>query len=102
MTTNEMDSQRALAGYAELISRFVDGRISAQEFESSYLRMFKNEKTRFPVDVFDLLDGLFADVDEYVADPDLRNDAGGLDDEQLRTRARTAYDRLRSIRDNLD
>jgi len=37
---------------------------------------------------------LFADVDDYTADPELRETAGGLDDEQLRTCAREAYRKL--------
>ena len=43
---------------------------------------------------FDVLDGLFADVDEYVSDPTLRATVGGLDGEELRQRAGDAYERL--------
>ncbi|MFD6157575.1 hypothetical protein ACFWF7_36600 [Nocardia sp. NPDC060256] len=37
---------------------------------------------------------MFADVNDYVSDPQLRAEAGGLDDEQLRRRAVATYDRL--------
>ena len=65
---------RMLEGYRNLIRRFVIGEVSADEF--------------------DILDGLFSDVDEYVSDPDLRTSAGGLSGEELRDRARDAYVRL--------
>ncbi|WP_405168068.1 hypothetical protein [Nocardia sp. NBC_01499] len=40
------------------------------------------------------MDSLFADVEDYVSDPQLRAEAGGLGDEQLRQRAVATYDRL--------
>ncbi|RDH75735.1 hypothetical protein DVS77_25010 [Mycolicibacterium moriokaense] len=43
---------------------------------------------------FNVLDELFADVDEYVDDPRLRAAGGGLDEDELRARARHAYVRL--------
>jgi hypothetical protein len=40
------------------------------------------------------MDGLFADVDDYVSDPTLRESTGGISGEELRSRARDAYARL--------
>jgi hypothetical protein len=80
--------------YAPLISSFIDRKISAQEFESRYLKLFKNDQDQIRSREFDILDRLFADVDEYTADPDLRKRAGGLDDEELRTCANEAYRKL--------
>lgn len=82
--------------YKDLISRFINGQISAQEFEDSYLPLFKKDTSQVRSVEFEILDGLFADVDEYVADPELRKRAGGLNDEELRTRAREAYRKLYS------
>ena len=76
--------------YHGLISSFVDGKKAAGEFEAEFLREFKQETVRFGALIFDALDELFADVDAYCADPDLRDD-DDLDEEQLRrsaTRAR--------------
>jgi len=39
--------------------------------------MFENEKNHLPKPEFMALDRLFADVDEYVADPELRARVGG-------------------------
>ncbi len=90
-------ADQALSDYLELIEQFVDGRITAERFEAVFLPKFKTETTHLPDDVFNILDGLFGDVDDYVSDPGLRAEAGGLDDEQLRTCARNAYNELRSI-----
>jgi hypothetical protein len=80
--------------YKELIFGFIDGRISAEEFQNTYLPLFKKDTSQVRSAEFEILDGLFADVDDYTADPELRKRAGGLDDEELRTRAREAYRKL--------
>jgi hypothetical protein len=87
----------ALSAYIELIGRFVAGQLPAAQFEAAFLRMFKNETARLPDDAFQLLDELFADIDDYVSDPELCSAAGGLGDEELRTRAESTLARLRSI-----
>lgn len=83
-----------LAVYEPLIREFVSGALTADQFESAYLSVFKQDHSQIPGPEFEILDGLFADVDDYVADADLRARAGGLDGEQLRERARAVYERL--------
>ena len=83
-----------LEGYRDLIRSFTGGGISADEFETSYLSQFKDDPNQVTGDEFDVLDGLFADVDAYVSDPTLRASAGGISGEELRERARAAYARL--------
>ncbi|MEU0876875.1 colicin immunity domain-containing protein [Nocardia brasiliensis] len=85
---------QGLALYEGILRRFISGETDALTFESEYLTAFKSEKTRFGPLVFDLLDALFADVDDYVSDAQLRAEAGGLDDEELRQRASATYRRL--------
>jgi hypothetical protein len=97
-----MTPDGASAGRAKfkgLISRFINGQIAAEDFQTSYLRMFKNEAD---VDIgaeFDILEELFTDTDDYVMDPELRSYLRGkhpefrkyvqaLDEEELRVRAR--------------
>jgi hypothetical protein len=48
---------------------------------------------------FDILDGLFADVDDYVSDHTVRQSTGGIRGEELRARARDAYARLFDARE---
>lgn len=55
---------------------------------------FKNDQNQVMSEEFEVLDGLFADVDEYVADPQLRTAGGGIDEDELQLRARKAYTRL--------
>ena len=85
---------RMLTNYRELIHRFVIGNISADEFETDYLARFKDDPNQVIGEEFDILDELFADVDDYVSDPALRESAGGISGEELRARARDAYTRL--------
>jgi hypothetical protein len=88
--------------YRELISSFCNGQISAQEFQSSYLKMFKNDQDySLNEDEFDILETLFTDADAYSADPEYREyvhtkypEFPALDDEELRDRAREAYQKL--------
>src|SRR4051794_21311542 len=60
---------RMLETYRDLIRRFVIGDISADEFETDYLVLFKDDPNQVTGEEFDILDGLFADVDDYVSDP---------------------------------
>ena len=81
--------------YKQLISGFINREISAPEFESRYLAMFKNDKNKVGGEKFNVLDRLFADVDAYEADPELRKQVyGGIGDEELLTCAQTAYQKL--------
>lgn len=86
-----------LAGYRSMIKRFIDGESSADEFETEFLSYFKSDTKQTVSNEFDVLDGLFADVDDYVSDPGLRASVGGLDEHQLRQRATTAYHRLYDV-----
>jgi hypothetical protein len=58
--------------------------------------MFEEDPTIRPEPEYQILDGLFADVDAFCADPDLRS-IEDLDEEQLRACARTARGRLRAL-----
>jgi hypothetical protein len=83
-----------LINYRDLIRRFVIGEISADEFETDYLARLKDDPNQVIGEEFDILDELFADVDDYVSGPTLRESTGGISGEELRARARDAYTRL--------
>jgi len=80
--------------YRDIISDFVSGRVSAQDFESAYLRVFKSDKDQVPGREFNVLEKLFFAVDDYVADPELRKKVSGLSDDELRTSAKEAFVQL--------
>lgn len=94
-----------IAKYGCLIYQFINDQISASDFASQYLRMFKAEKNIIGGDGFDVLEYLFTSADGHVADPELhrrilaenpdfRKYGQGLDDEELRADAREAYRQL--------
>jgi hypothetical protein len=88
------DIKQALVPHRELIALFASGAIQADQFEARYLLQYKADSTEWPADLFTILDGLFFDVDDFVSDDKLREQAGGLDASQLRERARDALRRL--------
>ena len=94
MPEGDASVSRMLENYRDLIRRFVIGDISADEFEAEYLTRFKDDPNQVIGEEFDILDELFADVDDYVSDPTLRESTGGISGEELRARARDAYSRL--------
>jgi Bacterial self-protective colicin-like immunity len=85
---------RMVEQYRDLIRRFVIGKTSADEFEADYPARFKDDPNQVIGEEFDILDELFADVDDYLSDPTLRESTGGISSEELGARARDAYTRL--------
>ncbi len=77
----------SVAPYAVLLRLFVDGRMTAAEFELVFLRLYKVDSTPWPSELFGVLDGLFGDVDAYCVDDEVRREVGGLDADELRHRA---------------
>ena len=85
---------RMVSGYEPLLRGFITGTIPGDEFETTFIEYFKSDKAQVRSPELDVINNVFYDVDEYVADPDLRARAGGPGDEWLRERLREAYRRL--------
>lgn len=83
-----------LENYRELLQSFSSGEMTANEFEHQYLTRFKSDCDQVTGAEFDVLDELFADVDDYVEDPQLRAQTGGIGGDELKERARNVYARL--------
>ncbi|MEV4101031.1 colicin immunity domain-containing protein [Nonomuraea sp. NPDC049649] len=88
-----------LYAYFLLLKVFVQGEIDALEFEVIFLRLYKNDPEMWPPEVFEILESLFGVVDEYCSDPHLREEAGGLSDEDLRAAAVSALANLERVID---
>ena len=88
--------EAVVSKYVDLIERFVSGAIDASTFESAYLSMFKNESARLPDLAFSVLDELFADVDAFCADANLREESD-LDENALRSRCLDALRELTAV-----
>lgn len=86
-----------LSSYIRLIDDFIARRMSAPEFEKSYLSALKLENRGLAVPIFDVLQRLFGDADAYVAYPELRTEPEDLDEEQLRECALRARGELREL-----
>lgn len=81
--------------YDELIDGFLDGKISVDEFQSSYLAHFKSEGN-LSDELFEILDEFFGDVDSFTTDQHLLAEQPDfyLDEARLRERARLTASRL--------
>lgn len=88
-----MSTIECLEQYILLITQFIAGDITASQFEVLYLEMFKNESRELPEDIYNILNGLFSDVDAYCGDSELRDD-DDLGDEELLSSARNALKEL--------
>ena len=90
--------KECLREYITLLRDFVAGKIDSAAFETSYLKKFKTEETELPEFAFLTLDQLFADVDAYCGDINLRpSTLDGIGDEELRTSAKRALSQLAQI-----
>lgn len=86
--------------YANLMRDFVSERITAQEFETQYLKKFKGEKRSLDEWTYQILDQVFGHVDAFCGDDLLRKDLESkypgeqLSAEQLRLKVAEALARL--------
>jgi Bacterial self-protective colicin-like immunity len=85
-----------ISAYITLIESFITERILPVEFESKYLKLFKEEKLIPPAPIYVVLNSLFTDVDAFCSDPALRNQFS-IDENELRERARQAYTELKRL-----
>lgn len=81
--------------YVSLIEQFISGVIKFCEFESRYLRLFKEDTCSFADAEYDILNRLFTDLDAYCPHPGLRGE-DDISDGQLVASARSALRQLRA------
>lgn len=92
--------------YGKLLQRFIQGDLSADEFQLRYLDMFKQEGGRLSEPLFELLDRLFGDVDAFCGDPNVLEELEAahpgfyLDESELRRRVVDAAEALRVLERN--
>ncbi|WP_419698990.1 colicin immunity domain-containing protein [Mucilaginibacter sp. NFX135] len=88
--------------YIKLISRFIDKEIDAATFESQFLSIRRNDNYwmsgSFDMEVAQILDTLFLDIDEYASD-DLYevDDKYNIDEKELRRRVNNAKNKLQQL-----
>lgn len=84
----------SIAPYAIMLQQLIDGRVSGDEFEAVFLPFYKRDATIWPAELFDVLDGFFAALDDFQADPVLRGEIGSIGESELRGRAVSTIERL--------
>lgn len=89
-------STTSITNYMDLVKRFLTREIDVGTFEHTYLTMFKNQEGFLPENVFHILDGLFADVDAFCSDAELRGEED-LTEEQLREKCASALKKLQAL-----
>lgn len=72
--------------YIELIESFTNNQINAQQFEKSFLELFKNDFSEFGEKEYKILNNIFYDIEDFCADPTIR-DEEDLDEQQLKIRS---------------
>lgn len=76
-----------------MIHSFVDGEITAVEFDTKYREQF-SQLNIVTEKMFHILEDLAITCDSYVDDPKLRENAEDIDEIALRKSAKTALDKL--------
>jgi len=79
--------------YQKLVESFVEGKLSAVQFEAKYLRLFKHDTSRSK-EVYPILSNLFWAVEDFCVYPELR-DESDLDENQLLQAAEVALEALK-------
>jgi hypothetical protein len=90
MTANRLDP------YVHLMKSFVENEIDASEFERRYLSLFKSDTNSWTEAEYESLNNLFAEVDAFCADPELR-DENDIDEEQLKEATKITLKRLAEL-----
>lgn len=90
------DDKSRIQPYVRLIESFANDQIDGEQFEKSFLEMFKNDSSQFNEQEYEILNGLFYDVEDFVADPAIR-DEGDLDEQQLKTKSEVHLKKLRAL-----
>ncbi|GEM_PF-952327 len=92
----EYNMKSTIYPYGTLINSFMQGQLSALQFEAEYLKLFEYDNTDFSETEYKILNTLFWAVEDFCADPTLR-DEGDLDENQLLEAANVASEALKSL-----
>ncbi len=94
-TTLVMALTPKLSAYSLLMRMVIEQRISAREFETLFLQLYQDDPSDWPIDVLDVLETLFADLDELFGQGDPANP--GRASSELQRRAQVAHTQLSAL-----
>ena len=81
--------------YIEMISDFVNSKISVEEFERGFLHYHRHDDVPYPYEIHKTISILFSDIDQYFPVPDGTDDI--IDEKTLRERAVQALEKLKVL-----
>jgi hypothetical protein len=93
----EDDERRSVQGFVDLAERLLSRELSPTDFESEFFRLWGSDRTTRSPEVFAVLERFFFVVEDYVDDPELRDEPGDLDEDQLRAGAQRLLDELAAV-----
>jgi len=97
---DNMSESENLRNYVRLMSLFLNGELSASDFQKQYLGAFKADETLWQGDIYLILDRVFAETDSYCSDNELRQQlCSAIDDKELYRFVNIEYEKLVSICD---
>jgi hypothetical protein len=85
----------SLPVYIDLITSFVEKKITPAQFEKKYLQLFKYDESRSE-EIYEILNPLFWAVEDFCPYPELR-EKGDIDEDRLLESAITTLDNLKKI-----
>jgi hypothetical protein len=83
----ETDERRSVQGFVDLVEKLLSRQLSPTDFEAEFFGLWGSDRTTRSPEVFAILERFFFVVEDYVDDPELRDEPGDLDEEQLRAGA---------------
>jgi len=92
----ERNMKSTISPYGILINSFMQGQLSALQFEAEFLKLFEYDNTDFTEEEYKILNALFWAVEDFCAEPKLREE-GDLDENQLLEAAQVASQALNSL-----
>jgi len=76
---------------------FLESRLTGEEFQLLFFAILGADDQLRPPEITNIIDALSAEVDDFCADDDLRGRAGGIDEQELRTRVAAVQAQLRAV-----
>jgi len=101
-------SEAAVRPYFELIRHAVDGFVPLEKFALDFMALFSADRYRWPGDLYEILNDVFLDADEYVPSHsenfgDLKNNDPQLviGDDEFMARLKRALSKLAEAQSSL-
>jgi hypothetical protein len=93
----ETDERQSVRGFVDLVEKLLSRELAPTEFESRFFALWGSDRTTRSPEVFAVLERFFFVVEDYVDDPELRDEPTDLDEDGLRAGAQRLLDELAAL-----